>query len=112
MQWWLVSTRPSGDTKEAEQPVDSPTAACCTRSSQAWSMVTPYFAFTAAAGKLSKVHKPSSARAARPERPKATTTAPAMSSERDMICLPSRRLVFTAWPLTLDFPPLQHVSLG
>src|SRR5579864_5759649 len=90
MQWWLVTTSPSGDTTEAEQPVDSRTAACCTRSSQAWSMATPYVAFTAAAGKLSKVHRPSSARAAGPERPTAANAAPAMASERAMILLPRR----------------------
>src|SRR5947209_7344467 len=48
-------------------------------------MVTPYFAFTAAAGKLSKVHRPSSARAARPERPLAARAQPATSSERDIL---------------------------
>src|SRR4029077_2954146 len=52
-------------------------------------MLTPYFAFTAAAGKLSNVHKPSSARAARPARLMAAKAAPAMNSERDMTLLPS-----------------------
>ncbi len=62
-QWWLVSIRPSGETNDAVQP-DSRTVDWRTWSSQAGVMSTPNFLFTADAGKLSKVHMPSSARVA------------------------------------------------
>src|ERR1700676_4884764 len=56
-------TRPSDDTRLAEQPRVSlmlPSLAC---SSHAASGAQPYFARILAAGKLSKVHIPSSAKA-------------------------------------------------
>ncbi len=60
-QWWLVITSPWGDTMLAEQPWASRTEAARTFSNQLASGSKPYFAFTAATGKLSKVHMPSSA---------------------------------------------------
>jgi len=40
-QWWLVSTRPSADTKEPEQPFDSRSEACIARCTQAVSGANP-----------------------------------------------------------------------
>jgi hypothetical protein len=59
----LVSTSACPLTTDAEQPVERRTAAPRMWSSHAWSMCVPYLAFTAAIGKLSKVHMPSSANA-------------------------------------------------
>ena len=73
-QWWLVSTRPSGETKLAEQPWASRADDSRTWSSHFWSTLTPYFCLTLSAGKLLNVHMPSSARAAPGE--------PAMRRER------------------------------
>ncbi len=61
-QWWLVSARPSGETNDAVQP-GSRTVERRTRSSHCGVMSTPSDWRTAAAGKLSKVHMPSSAAA-------------------------------------------------
>ncbi len=62
-QCWLVKISPSGETKLAEQPPVSRTAASRTRSSQAWSGAQPWTDLTFADGKASKAHMPSSARA-------------------------------------------------
>src|SRR4051794_24729163 len=64
-QWWLVATRPSGETKLAEQPRNrtAERIRCRSHSSLA---EKPWAALTLALGKLSKVHIPSSAPAARP----------------------------------------------
>jgi hypothetical protein len=61
-QWWFVSIKPSGDTKEAVQP-ESRTVARRTFSSHCGVISTPCFCFIAEAGKLSTVHMPSSAAA-------------------------------------------------
>src|SRR5580658_1531080 len=62
-QWSLVSSRPKPLTIDDEQPIDRRTDAAWTRASQAAVMSTPSAAFAFAAGKLSNVHSPSSARA-------------------------------------------------
>mmetsp|Transcript_6205 Transcript_6205/g.25083 ORF Transcript_6205/g.25083 Transcript_6205/m.25083 type:complete len:358 (+) Transcript_6205:2806-3879(+) len=58
-QWWLVSTRPSGDTKEAEQPPAIRAEPRITRWNQAGSRSTPSSALSLASGGLSRVHMPS-----------------------------------------------------
>src|ERR1700684_720597 len=63
MQWWLVSTSPSGEAIEAEQPVVSRTEAPRRWSSQPASSSTPSAARTWATGASSKGHIPSSAAA-------------------------------------------------
>ncbi len=64
--------------------LESRTAAPRTRSSQAWSTSTPYFALTVADGKLSKVHMPSSARAA--SEPQSTAMASRTRIRRTVFC--------------------------
>ena len=64
-QWWLVITRPSGDTNDPEQPPASRTEESCASPSHFASGLKPYFFATFALGKLSNVHMPSSACAAR-----------------------------------------------
>src|SRR5438128_4492993 len=64
-QWWLVITRPSGDTNDPEQPPASLTEESCASPSHFDSGLKPYFFATFALGKLSNVHLPSSASAAR-----------------------------------------------
>src|SRR5438876_4839151 len=64
-QWWLVITRPSGDTNDPEQPPASRTEESCASPSHFDSGLKPYFFATFALGKLSNVHMPSSASAAR-----------------------------------------------
>src|SRR5438045_9775651 len=64
-QWWLVITRPSGETNEPEQPPASRTEESCASFSHFASGLKPYFFATFALGKLSNVHIPSSACAAR-----------------------------------------------
>src|SRR6267154_879741 len=63
-QWWLVITRPSGETNEPEQPPASRTEESCASVSHFASGLNPYFFATFALGKLSNVHMPSSACAA------------------------------------------------
>src|SRR5438046_10078167 len=60
-QWWFVSTRPAGDTKEAEQPPAIRTAACCAWSTHSRAGARPYLSFNCALGRLSGVHIPSTA---------------------------------------------------
>ena len=79
-QWWLVRIRPSPDTNDAEQPCRR-TAAFRTRSSHDWSMRVPYLSFTVWMGKLSKVHMPSSARAAEAGALTTTTAMPRAARE-------------------------------
>src|SRR3954471_17934598 len=62
-QWWLVITRPSGETKLPEQPPASRTELSCASESHCASGEKPYFCCTFFEGKLSYVHMPSSARA-------------------------------------------------
>src|SRR5439155_23539903 len=63
-QWWLVITRPSGETKLPEHPPASRTEASRASCSHSASGENPYFWRTFFAGKLSSVHIPSSACAA------------------------------------------------
>src|SRR5712664_4073069 len=63
-QWWLVITSPSGETKLPEQPPASRTEESWASRSHCASGAKPYFCRTLAEGKLSRVHMPSSARAA------------------------------------------------
>ena len=59
-QWWLVITRPLGDTKLPEQPPASRTDERRTWSSQAWSGLKPYFCATRSDGNWLSSHMPSS----------------------------------------------------
>ena len=61
-QWWFVIIKPSAETKTAVQP-EMRAVARRTLSSHCGVTETPYFALTLAAGKLSKVYIPSSAKA-------------------------------------------------
>src|SRR5690349_1204801 len=63
-QWWLVITRPSGETKPPEHPPASRTEESCASLSHCASGENLYFCCTFFEGKLSYVHIPSSARAA------------------------------------------------
>ena len=60
--WWLVMTRPAGDTTEPDPPVEKRTAAFCSRSNSAGLPSKPYFALSASAGMAFGSHIPSSAR--------------------------------------------------
>ena len=59
MQWALVSTSPSGETNEPEQPPARRTEAFITRSTHAASGLKPYCARMVSSGSLSSVHMPS-----------------------------------------------------
>ena len=90
---------------DAEHPLDSLTAAPRTRSSQAWSIATPYFALTAAEGKLSKVHMPSSAWAAAEAASDAATHASAIEILK-MVSLPCLRCTVRAARIVRAFAAL------
>src|SRR6218665_881659 len=62
-QGWFVITRPSAETKLAEQPPPNLAEDKRTLSSQSWVGAKPYFSLTLEAGKLLYVHMPSSASA-------------------------------------------------
>ena len=78
-----------GKTTDAEHPVVRRTEAACTRSSQALSIFTPSSRCTFAAGKLSKVHRPSSAKAgAAVSEAQAASAAPRPPRNVDFMGLP------------------------
>src|SRR6266536_438333 len=65
--WWLVATRPSGETKPPEPPLLKRTDARMARFSQASSRSNLYFVLSSSRGGRLSSHIPSSARAERRE---------------------------------------------
>src|SRR5687768_17502740 len=93
-QWWLVNTRPSGETNEPVQPVSSRTTAFWTRPSHSSVSCTPYFLAIVSRGTLLKVHIPSSA--AR-ETPKVTTRTTQIHRRRMLITAPPGSISMVYW---------------